>query len=105
LKNIHSGNKEERMRVYPLLTFGALLVLGGAPALAGRAVTDDERAKLVSAVSAQGCSGGKMEFDDGKYEVDNARCNDVKTYDLDFNGSFELLKKEAGKLSGCRGAP
>ena len=23
------------MRVYPLLTFGALLVLGGAPALAG----------------------------------------------------------------------
>ena len=60
------------MRVYPLLTFGALLVLGGAPALAGRAVTDDERAKLVSAISAQGCSGGKMEFDDGKYEVDNA---------------------------------
>jgi hypothetical protein len=33
------------MRVRPLLTFGALLVLGGAPALAGRAVTDDERAK------------------------------------------------------------
>ena len=36
------------MRVYPVLTFGALLVLGGAPALAGRAVTDDERAKLGS---------------------------------------------------------
>ena len=69
------------MRVHPVLTFGALLVLGGAPALAGRAVTDDERAKLVSAVSAQGCSGGKMEFDDGKYEVDDARCNDGKTYD------------------------
>jgi hypothetical protein len=87
-------NKEERMRVYPLLTFGALLVLVGAPALAGRAVTDDERAKLVSAISAQGCSGGKMEFDDGKYEVDNARCNDGKIYDLDFNRSFELLKKK-----------
>ncbi len=82
------------MRVYPLLTFGALLVLGGAPALAGRAVTDNERAKLVSAISAQGCSGGKMEFDDGKYEVDNARCNDGKTYDLDFNQSFQLLKKK-----------
>jgi hypothetical protein len=86
-------NKEERMRVYPLLTFGALLVLVGAPALAGRAVTDDERAKLVSAISAQGCSGGKMEFDDGRYEVDNARCNDGKIYDLDFN-RFELLKKK-----------
>ena len=82
------------MRVYPLLTFAALLVLGGVPALAGRAVTEDERAKLVSAVSAQGCSGGKMEFDDGKYEVDDARCNDGKTYDLDFNQSFELLKKK-----------
>jgi len=83
------------MRVHPLLTFGALLVLGGAPALAGRAVTDDERAKLVSAVSAQGCSGGKMEFDDGKYEVDDARCNDGKIYDLDFNPSFELITREA----------
>ena len=82
------------MRVNALLTFGALLVLGGAPALAGRAVTEDERAKLVSAVSAQGCSGGKMEFDDGKYEVDNARCNDGKTYDLDFSQSFELLNKK-----------
>jgi hypothetical protein len=49
--------------------------------------------KLVSAVSAQGCSGGKMEFDDGKYEVDDARCNDGKIYDLDFNPSFELIKK------------
>ena len=65
--------------------------------MAGRAVTDDERAKLVSAVSAQGCSGGKMEFDDGKYEVDDVRCNDGKTYDLDFNRSFELLKKKLEK--------
>ena len=81
------------MRVYPVLTFGALLVLGGAPALAGRAVTDDERAKLVSAVSAQGCSGGKMEFDDGKYEVDDARCNDGKTYDLDFNRRSSYSKR------------
>jgi hypothetical protein len=48
------------MRVYPLLTFGALLVLGGTPSLAGRAVTDDERAKLVAAVAAQGCSGGRQ---------------------------------------------
>ena len=48
----------------------------------------------MSAVSAQGCSGGKLEFDDGKYEVDNARCNDGKTYDLDFNPSFELIKKK-----------
>jgi hypothetical protein len=55
------------------------------------------KGQLVSAVSAQGCSGGKMEFDDGKYEVDDVRCNDGKTYDLDFNRSFELLKKKLEK--------
>ena len=92
-RRIWERTRRNGIRVHPLLTFGALLVLGGAPALAGRAVTDDERAKLVSAVSAQGCSGGKMEFDDGKYEVDDARCNDGKIYDLDFNPSFELIKK------------
>ena len=96
LRTIVFGNEQggTECKSHPLLTFGALLVLGGAPALAGRAVTDDERAKLVSAVSAQGCSGGKMEFDDGKYEVDDARCNDGKIYDLDFNPSFELFKKK-----------
>jgi hypothetical protein len=72
----------------------AVLMLVAAPALAGRAVTDDERAKLVSAVSAQGCTGGKMEFDDGKFEVDDVRCNDGKTYDLDFSPAFELIKKK-----------
>jgi hypothetical protein len=75
-------------------SFGALLVLGTAPACAGRAVTDEERAQLVSAVSAQGCSGGKMEFDDGKYEADEVRCNAGKIYDLDFDPAFRLIKKK-----------
>jgi hypothetical protein len=82
------------MRGSLMLSSSALLILLAAPAWAGRAVTDEERAKLVSAVSAQGCSGGKMEFDDGKYEVDDARCNDGKIYDLDFNPAFELIKKK-----------
>jgi hypothetical protein len=82
------------MRGSLMLSPAALLILLAAPALAGRAVTDEERAKLVSAVSAQGCSGGKMEFDDGKYEVDDVRCNDGKIYDLDFSPTFELIKKK-----------
>ena len=68
-------------------------VAGGA-ALADRAVTDQERTQLVAALQAQGCSGGKMEFDDGKFEVDDARGADGNTYDLDFDRSFKLVKKD-----------
>ena len=73
-----------------------VLLVVAIPALAkDRPVTDDERAKLVAAVAAQGCSGGKMEFDDdGHYEVDDARCNDGRKYDLKFDTAFKLIKKE-----------
>jgi hypothetical protein len=59
-----------------------------------RPVTAEERVQLVAALQAQGCTGGKMEFDDGKFEVDNAKCSDGRTYDLDFDASFKLLKKD-----------
>ena len=72
----------------------ALFALTSTTALAGRPVSDQERAKLEEAVKAQGCSGGKLEFDDGKFEVDNAKCSDGRTYDLDFDASFKLLKKD-----------
>ena len=80
------------MSVHRLLTFGALLVLGGAPALAGRAVTDDERAKLVSAVSAQGCSGGKR----------GSTTGNMKSTTSDATTARFTAQKEAGKLSGLR---
>ena len=63
-------------------------------AAADRAVTAEERAQLVAAMAAAGCEGGEMEFDDGKFEVDDARCADGKEYDLDFDRSFKLIKKE-----------
>jgi len=54
--------------------------------------------KLEEAIKAQGCSGGKLEFDDGKFEVDDASCNDGKRYDLDFDQSFALIPQEAGLI-------
>jgi hypothetical protein len=59
-----------------------------------RPVTAEEGAQLVAALQAQGCTGGKMEFDDGKFEVDDAKCSDGRTYDLDFDASFKLVKKD-----------
>jgi hypothetical protein len=72
----------------------SLAFLATTPALAGRPVTDQERTKLEDALKAQGCSGGKMEFDDGKFEVDDATCADGKKYDLDFDKAFALTKKK-----------
>jgi len=51
------------------------------------------RAEEEEALKAQGCTGGKMEFDDGKFGVDNAIC-DGKKYDIDFDQSFVMIKKE-----------
>src|SRR5215831_4117253 len=63
-------------------------------ALADRPVTQEESDRLQAALKEQGCSGGKMEFDDGKFEVERARCADGKTYELEFDSSFQLIKKE-----------
>jgi len=54
----------------------AVLALSTLPALADRQVTEDERANLVAAAQAEGCSGGKFEFDDDdqQFGVDDAGC-------------------------------
>jgi hypothetical protein len=71
-----------------------LSCLLAAPAFADRPLSADERARLSAAIATIGCSGGKMEFDDGRFEVDNARCNDGRNYDLKFDAAFNLVKKE-----------
>jgi hypothetical protein len=81
------------MRVFAP-AFALALGLTAGSALADRAVTGQERTQLVAAMQAQGCTGGEMEFDDGKFEVDDARCADGKQYDLDFDASFKLIKKD-----------
>jgi hypothetical protein len=78
-------------RVIILLALLASLV---GSARADRPLTQEERAKLLSALAAEGCAGGKLEFDDGKYEVDDAKCHDGRTYDLKFDRDFRLVRKE-----------
>jgi len=74
----------------------ALICLPAAGAFAkDRPVTSEEQSKLEAALAAAGCSGGKMEFDDGKFEVDGAICADGKKYEIEFNASFIMIKKEA----------
>lgn len=81
-----------------LLVSGALL-LDMAPARADRPLTEEERMKLETIATAQGCTGGKMEFDDGGYEVNGARCSDGKIYDLKFDAGFNLIKKKNSSVN------
>lgn len=73
----------------------ALLAAVTIPARADRPVTEAERARLIPAVAAQGCSGGKMEWDEGdrEFEVDDARCSDDRKYDLKFNADYTFKSK------------
>jgi len=73
----------------------AVLAVSALPALADRQVTEDERAKPVAAVQAEGCSGGKLEMDedDQQFEVDDAVCADGKKYDLKFDTQMRLKRK------------
>lgn len=88
-------------RLLPLIVC-ALVLPAGASLAKDRAVTDQERPKLEAALKEAGCSGGKMEFDDdkaaahpnGKFEVDDATCQDGKKYDLTFDPAFKLLTKK-----------
>jgi hypothetical protein len=84
------------MMNHRLLVLVTVMPLNLAPVFADdRPVTDDERTNLLAALSAEGCEGGKLEFDDdGHYEVDDARCSDGRRYDLKLDTAFKLIKKE-----------
>ena len=62
----------------------------------------------MAAAAGQNCSGGKLEFDidDNQFEVDEVTSNDGRKYDLKFDPSFKLLKKEledcAPSAAQCR---
>ena len=80
-----------------LLISVALLAIVTMPAKADRPVTDAERAKLIVAVVAQGCTGGKMEWDedDRGFEVEDALCNDGGKYELKLDAEFVFRGKKA----------
>ena len=80
-----------------LVTCIALLGLVGmaaTPAQADRRLTREEKSSIRSAMKDAQCSGGKMEFDDGKFEVENAKCQDGRRYELKFDRNFKLTSKD-----------
>ncbi len=89
-----------------LTTSIALLGLVGmaaTPAQADRRLTSAEKSSIRSAMKDIGCAGGKMEFDDGRFEIDDARCQGGKRYDLTFDRNFKLTNKEFEGGTGRNG--
>jgi hypothetical protein len=85
-----------------LIVIPVVAVLTTSALAKDRPVIDQERPKLEAALKEAGCSGGKMEFDDdkaaahpnGKFEVDDATCQDGKKYDLTFDPNYKVLTKK-----------
>ena len=63
-------------------------------ALADGPPSDSERSKIVAAMAEVGCSGGRIEKDDGGFEVDDATCDGTPNFDLDLNASFKVIRKQ-----------
>lgn len=78
------------MRYFSLLAF--VLVATTQIAIAEkRPVTDNERYALQRELILVGCTGG--EFDEGRYEVDDAKCRG-ETFDIEFDADYKRVKKE-----------
>lgn len=62
----------------------------------GRPPTAEEASAVGAALTKAGFSKwGKVEFDDGKWEVDDAIGADGQRYDVDLSpGDFSIIKKE-----------
>lgn len=77
--------------------FVAATSLVASVALAdGRPPTAEETSAISAALTKEGFTKwGKVEFDDGKWEVDNAIGADGKQYDVDLSAKdFTVIKKE-----------
>jgi hypothetical protein len=82
------------MRIPALLALMTMIAL--PESAADRPVTDAERGRLVAALAAEGCTGGRMEWndDDREFEVDDATCRDGQRYDFEFDAQYRMTKKE-----------
>jgi len=73
-----------------------LATLTAGPAMADRLPTKSERDSISSTLRANGfVSWGKIELDDGRWEVDNARHRSGRVYDVDIkNGRIVRRERE-----------
>ena len=77
--------------------FGAAALAGAFPsdARADRNPPAQEWAEVVAALTDAGfTSWGEIEFDDGRWEVDEARAADGKRYELKLDRTYKIVQRE-----------
>lgn len=80
------------MKRLALLT--CAILLAATPVVADEKPTDDETAKIKSALMAWGCEGGTYEKETeatGVYEIDDAKCKDGRQYDVKLDKDFNVI--------------
>lgn len=80
----------------PVVAAAAVLALSAGYAMADRMPTPDERTAVENALKSAGyTSWGKIEMDDGHWDVDAAIGPDGKPYDVDLApGDLKIIKAE-----------
>jgi hypothetical protein len=80
----------------PLIAAAAFAALGAGTAWADRLPTPEEQTAIEGALKTAGyTSWGKVDFDDGHWDVDNAIGPDGKRYDVDLApGDLKIIKSE-----------
>ncbi|MFG0286117.1 MAG: PepSY domain-containing protein [Phycisphaerales bacterium JB039] len=78
------------------LALGAVLLVQPAQADDDRPVTSEERAAIEQVLAAEGCEGGRYEFDidDNEYEVEDAICADGQRYDFELDTLFQITDRD-----------
>lgn len=76
---------------------GAAVLVGvlSSDARADRNPTADDWANVVTALKDAGfTTWGEIEFDDDRWEIDEARAADGKVYELELDRSYKIVKRE-----------
>lgn len=82
-------------RVTSIFIAAALLCATPFGARADRAPTPEERAKIEQVLRAQGFTKwDDIEFDDNRWEVDDAFAPDGRKYDLKLDQSFSIIDRK-----------
>jgi hypothetical protein len=90
---------EDLMRILTKTAILATLIIAGSttPTLADRAPNAEERDRIESVLRMDGyISWEEIELDDGVWEVDDARHEDGRKYDLELDpASLQIVKRDA----------
>ncbi len=78
------------------LAAAILVALAAQSAMAGRDPTPEERPRVEAALRGLGSERwDEIEFEDGVWEIDDARTPDGKTYDLKLRAeTFEVIERK-----------